>query len=157
MKPTVYIETTIFSYLTSRPSRDLLVAGHQQVTQDWWERRRGDFDVVCSEVVVTEAGEGDPDAAAKRLRALEGVAVLGLTEAALELAAQLIGRGAVPPQKPEDAFHIALAATHGADYLLTWNCAHIANAQMRQMVEGVCLSLGYEPPIICTPEELMGE
>lgn len=155
MKPKVYVETTVVSYLTSKLSRDLLVAGHQQVTQEWWDLKRQDFDLFCSEVVVREAREGDPEAAAKRLQAIQDVAVLELTEAALDLASELIGRGAVPAGKPEDAFHIAVAATNGADYLLTWNCAHIANAKVRHLVEEVCHQLGYVPPVICTPEELM--
>lgn len=157
MKPKVYVETTIVSYLTSRLSRDLLVAGHQQVTQEWWERRRGDFEVFTSEVVIAEAREGDAEAAGKRLRALGGVTVIQVTHAAQALAVTLVSRGVVPREKPEDALHIALAATHGMDYLLTWNCAHIANAEIRQAVEETCLSLGYDAPIICTPEELLGD
>jgi len=156
MKPRVYVETTIVSYLTSRPSRDLLVAAHQQVTQDWWDHRRGDFELFTSEVVFAEAGQGDADAAAKRLHAISALTPVQVTHAAEAIAADLVARGAVPREKPEDALHIALAASHGLDYLLTWNCAHIANAEMRQRVEEVCLSLGYEAPVICTPEELMG-
>jgi len=155
VKPKVYVETTVVSYLTSRLSRDLLVAGHQQVTQEWWQLKRQDFDLFCSQVVVREAREGDPEAAARRLEAIKDVPLLETTEAALDLASELIERGAVPPGKPEDAFHIAIAAVHGADYLLTWNCAHIANAKMRHLVEQVCRELGYEAPVICTPEELI--
>ncbi|MBM4035848.1 MAG: type II toxin-antitoxin system VapC family toxin [Planctomycetes bacterium] len=155
MKPKVYVETSVVSYLTSKLSRDLLVAGHQQVTQEWWDLKRQDYDLFCSEVVVREAGEGDAQAAAKRLQAIQDVATLELTQAALDLASELIARGAVPAEKPEDAFHIAIAATNGVDYLLTWNCAHIANAKVRHLVEGICHQLGYVPPVICTPEELM--
>ncbi len=157
MKPKVYIETSVVSYLTSKLSRDLLVAGHQQVTQDWWERRRGDFELFTSEVVTSEAGEGDAEAAGRRLRALSGLTQLQVSQAAQALAVALVAQGVVPPGKPEDALHIALAAAHGMDYLLTWNCAHIANAEMRKAVEDVCASLGYRAPIICTPEELLGE
>jgi predicted nucleic acid-binding protein len=157
MKPTVYLETTFISYLTARPSRDLLVAGHQQVTRDWWEQCADQYDLHASEVVTSEAGSGDKGAAEKRLEALQSVSFLELTEEVRALARELLRRKAVPREAEEDALHIAVAAVHGMDYLLTWNCAHIANARMKHAIEAVCLSLGYEAPVICTPEELMGD
>ncbi|MFQ6091072.1 MAG: type II toxin-antitoxin system VapC family toxin [bacterium] len=157
MKPTAYIETTIVSYLTSRLSRDLIIAAHQQLTQEWWGDRRQEFDLYVSELVVQEAGAGDPSEAQKRLDALEDIPQLELSENCRSLARELLDRHAVPAEAVEDALHIAVSAVHGMDYLLTWNCAHIANAQMREAIEGVCRASGYEPPIICTPEELMGD
>lgn len=155
MKPQVYIETTIVSYYASRPSRDLVVAAHQELTREWWDRDRVRYSVFCSEIVRREAGGGDPDAAAKRLAMLEGVPVLSLEEEALELAAGLKERGLVPVEYGEDALHIALAVIHGMDYLLTWNCRHIASARMRLPTIHTVEELGYECPSICTPEELM--
>ena len=157
MKPKVYLETSVVSYLTSRLSRDLVVAGHQQVTQEWWERRRDEFELYVSQIVIREAGAGDPNAAERRLDLLGGLAVLGVSEGALGLARALLTQGVLSPKAPEDALHIAIAAVHGMDYLLTWNCTHLANVQMRFAVQEVCLSAGCQPPAICTPEELMGE
>jgi hypothetical protein len=156
-KPAAYVETTIVGYLTSRVSRDLVTAGHQQVTQRWWDTRRRQFDLFISELVVREAGAGDSSEAAKRLAALENTPQLELNEDCRELARELLNRHAVPREAAEDALHIAVSTVHGMDYLLTWNCAHIANAERRDAIEAVCRDAGYEPPVICTPEELMGE
>ena len=153
----VYLETSVISYLTARPSRDLIIAAHQQLTVDWWENRRSDFDLYISQLVVREAGIGDQAAAKKRLAALEGMPLLKLNEEALELGRLLVERGPLPERASEDALHIAVATVHGMDFLLTWNCKHIANAEMRDRVTVVCRSAGYEPPLACTPEELLGE
>ena len=146
----------MISYLVSRPSRDLVVAAHQQITRQWWEECRESFELYGSQMVIQEAGSGDPAAAQRRLEELASIPLLGLTEEAQALARELIVSGAVPEQALEDALHIALATVHGMDYLLTWNCRHIANAQMREAVVSVCTMRGYEPLVICTPEELMG-
>lgn len=156
MKPKVYIETTVVSYLTGWPSRDLIVAAHQQITREWWQGRSR-FDLYVSQIVIREAGGGDPEPAALRLKALEGIQVLELSSEALSLAKQLITEGPLPEKAELDALHIGIAVVNGMDYLLTWNCTHIANAAMRHMIEAVCRSMGYEPPVICTPEELMEE
>ena len=153
---TVYIETSILSYLTSRPSRDLLAAAHQQVTQAWWERRRQRFEVFVSPLVAQEAKRGDPDAAQRRVVALTGLPVLEIVEEAYELAAAFIAESALPAAAEDDATHIALAAVHGMDYLLTWNCRHIDNAETKPVIRSVCATHGYTCPEICTPEELMG-
>jgi predicted nucleic acid-binding protein len=157
MNQTIYIETTIISYLTARPSRDLIVAAHQQITQEWWETRRKFFDVFISELVIREAGSGDKMAAQIRLAALNDIPLIELNEEILTLANTLIAEGPIPENSKEDALHIALATVHGLDYILTWNCRHIANAEMRIGVSNICISQGYHPPIICTPEELMGD
>lgn len=153
-RPTVYIETTIVSYLTARPSRDLIVAAHQQLMQEWWEHHRRHFEVFVSQLVVQEAGGGDPEAAQRRLQVLEQLPMLELRDDALALARALVDEGPIPEQSIGDALHIAVATVHGTDFLLTWNCTHMANAAMRNAITSVCRSHGYEPPVICTPEEL---
>ncbi len=156
-KKTVYLETSVVSYLANRPSRDLIVAGHQAVTREWWERRRADFTLYVSEPVLDEASAGDPAAAAQRLSALEGIDVLSVTDEAIEFAAHLLQQGVVPEKAAIDALHVALACTNGIHYLLTWNCKHIANAERFDAIASACLESGYKPPIICTPDELTGE
>lgn len=154
---TVYVETSILSYLTARPSRDLLAAAHQQVTRDWWEGQRARFEVFISPLVEQEARRGDPAAAERRIEALHGLAMLEIVEDAYDLAAALLSDGALPPSAEDDAAHIALAAVHGIDYLLTWNCRHIDNAETKPIMRSICAARGYTCPEICTPEELMGE
>ena len=156
MKPKVYVETTVVSYLTGSPSRDLVVAAHQQITTEWWKSRKR-FDLYVSQIVIQEAGGGDQEAAASRLKILEGINILELTPEARDLARKLLTQGPIPQKAAVDALHIATAVANGMDFLVTWNCTHIANAAMRIMIEAVCRSLGYEPPVICTPEELMEE
>lgn len=149
----VYVETSIISYLRSRPSRDVVVAGHQALTRRWW-RTRHEYSLFASQVVADEAARGDRDASAKRLRALRGIPRLTLNQGATQLAEELLRRGALPQRATVDAFHIAIAAAHAVDYLLTWNCKHLANAAMRGTIEATCRASGFTPPIICTPEEL---
>lgn len=155
MKPKAYIETTVVSYLTAWPSRDVVLAGHQQITREWWRSVADRFELVASELVINEASAGDPDAARDRHVVLESVTLLDVTDDAAELAQQLIESGVIPAKSAEDAVHIAIAVTNGAEYLVTWNCRHIANATMRSQIESVCRNTGYEPAIICTPDELM--
>jgi hypothetical protein len=155
MKPKIYLETTIVSYLTARPSRDLITAAHQQITQQWWHTQRARFDLFVAPPVIQEAQAGDPEAAARRLAALQGIPLLTLSEEAAGLAQALIAPGPLPPNAVIDALHIALATVNGMQYLLTWNCTHIANAAIRSDIEDVCRAQGYEPPVICTPEELL--
>ncbi|NQT36597.1 MAG: type II toxin-antitoxin system VapC family toxin [Planctomycetes bacterium] len=155
MKPKAYIETTVISYLTAWPSRDVVIAGHQQITREWWQNAVDRFELVASQLVVDEASAGDPDAASERLAALNSVTLLDATDEALELARQLIEAGAIPEKAAEDAAHIAVAVTNGVEFMVTWNCRHIANASMRSRIESVCRNAGYEPAIICTPDELM--
>ena len=155
MKPKVYIETTVIGYLTSRPSRDIVTAAHQQVTHDWWLTCRDRYDLVASELVVQEASAGAEDAARKRLDVLDTLGLLETTEDALALARELVASHAVPERAAEDALHIAIAVANGVAFLVTWNCRHIANAATRARIEDVCRAAGHEPPIICTPEELM--
>ncbi len=157
MKPKVYIETTVVSYLTARRSRDLIVAAHQELTQEWWQRRRGEFELYCSQLVIQEASGGQKEAAQRRLQVLQPFSILEINDAAKELARHVAKAAAIPRKATEDALHIALATVHGMDYLLTWNCKHIANAEIQRSVTLACHLRGYEPPVICTPEELMGD
>ncbi|HEX8681006.1 MAG TPA: type II toxin-antitoxin system VapC family toxin [Ardenticatenaceae bacterium] len=157
MRQRVYIETTIVSYLTARHSQDLIVAAHQQITREWWQTQRDKFDLFVSQLVIREVSVGDEEVAHRRVEALEGVPLLELNQEALLLAEDLIARGPLPRKAAEDALHIAIATVHGMDYLLTWNCKHIANAKMRSQIESICRSRGYEPSIICTAEELLEE
>lgn len=152
----VYLETSVVSYLTARPGRDLVVAGHQELTRNWWERRAR-FELFVSEAVLQEALRGDTAAARRRAVALEGIPVLTAHPAAESLATSFIAAAALPAKAAIDAIHVALAAVHGIDFLLTWNCTHIANAVIRPQLEVLCWRAGYRPPVICTPFELLEE
>ena len=156
MKPRAYLETTVISYLTALPSRDLVLAAHQQVTRDWWSTRDA-FQLYVSQFVVDEASAGDAAGAARRVAVLRDLTLLDLTSAATLLAGELVRRGGVPAKAKTDALHIAVASVHGMDYLVSWNCTHIANATMRGRIEGICRGAGFDPPVICTPIELVKE
>ena len=156
MRRRVYLETTIVSYLTARPMRTVVGAAHQQITLDWWEGRRHAFDLVVSEAVIREAERGDPDAAKRRLAALRGIPRLALTGEALRLAEGFMGRGLLPRKAAEDGLHIAVATVHKVDYLLTWNCAHIANPELQAKLAEYLVEREFFLPFICTPEELLG-
>lgn len=156
MKPRVYVETTIPSYLTAWPSRDLIRTANQQLTREWWARRAA-FDLFVSRLVLVECQSGDPTAAVERLAALVGVTVLEESEEVADLAAALALTLTLPPRAEPDAVHIAVAAVYGMQYLLTWNCTHIANAALRPRIEAACRAAGREPPLICTPAQLPPE
>jgi hypothetical protein len=153
MPSKVYVETSVISYLTAFPSRDIVVAAHQQITHEWWATK-SKFELYVSEAVLAEAGAGDPSAAARRLATVAGLPILAINNEAADLAARLVDAGILPRKAFVDALHVAAAAVHGMDFLLTWNCTHIANARVRAKVEERCRSLDLQPPIICTPEEL---
>ena len=155
MTDRVYIETTIVSYLTARSNRDVVIAGHQQVTHEWWDTRRASYELCISQLVLKEAGAGDLKASQERLEVLKEMVLLETSREALELAKELIQAGALPAKAADDALHIAVAAINGIPFLLTWNCRHLANATMRPMIESVCMGRGLRAPIICTPEELL--
>lgn len=157
MKSTVYLETSVIGYAASRPSRDLIIAGRQQITRDWFATAAERYELFVSQLVIRETSAGDDTAASGRMALLHGISRLAIIDAAGELAAMLVRRGAVPRKASEDALHIAVAAVHGIQFIVTWNCKHIANATMRRSIERVCREAGYEPPIICTPEELTSD
>jgi hypothetical protein len=153
-KAAIYIETSVVSYLVARPSRDIIVAAHQQLTSDWWDNQRNQYDLFISQIVLDEARAGDKQQAAKRVVALQDITLLEVNEEVIHLAENLVQSHAVPKKAAQDALHIAIACVNGMDYLLTWNCKHIANAKLRSKIEKVCRDFGYIPPVICTPEEL---
>jgi predicted nucleic acid-binding protein len=156
MAERVYLETSIISYLAAQPSRDLITAARQQITHEWWNRRRLEFEVFISEIVVAEAAAGDADAARRRTHWMVDVPSLSISDEATVLARQLVQAARLPDRAAVDALHISLAACHGMHYLPTWNSTHIANAEFRPKVERACRDNGYEPPVLCTPDELMG-
>ena len=149
----VYVETSVISYLTAKPSRSLIVRAHQQVTRDWWSRRNR-FHLYVSAAVIEEARRGDAAAAARRGAALQEIAILSASAEAERLAVELLRSAAMPAKAAIDAVHVAIAATHDMDFLLTWNCTHIANAAMREKIDAACHKEGFRPPVICTPLEL---
>jgi predicted nucleic acid-binding protein len=155
--PTVYVETTVVGYLTSRPNNDPIVRGHQQVTREWWAEAPARFDLLTSELVVRECSGGDATAAEKRLQTLKSLPKIAANETAEKLTEALMRDGAVPQTEPRDAAHIALAASHGVQFLVTWNFRHIGNAQRWPDIERICRALGVGPPRICTPEGLLGK
>ena len=157
MKLKVYIETTVVSYLAARLSKNTIIAGRQVLTQEWWESRRNSFDLVVSELVFQEAGQGDPGVAKNRTVYIDDIESLAITDEAVLLAETLVIESAVPKQFGEDALHIAICAINGIDFLLIWNCKHLANAIRRNKIEAIVESKGYQCPIICTPAELMEE
>jgi hypothetical protein len=157
MKPTVYLETSVVSYLASIPNRDVVIAANQQITRDWWETDRTSFTLYVSQLVISEALAGDKTAAQRRFALIADLPALTLTDETLVLAKLLVSQKVVPSQYFEDALHIAIATSNGMDYLLTWNFKHIANARLRTGIENVCRMAGYQPPTICTPQELLGK
>lgn len=154
-KSSVYIETSIVSYLAARTSRNLLTAACQQATADWWFDQRREFEMFTSELVVRESRAGDSELAARRLALLKDIPELTITDEVTKLAMALLGGGALPGKAQADALHIALAAVHGIDYLLTWNCRHIDNPATKPAMRAVCVAEGYVCPEICTPIEIV--
>jgi predicted nucleic acid-binding protein len=157
MKPKVYIETTIISYLTAWRSPQLVMAANQETTRSWWDDERHNFDLFVSEAVIQEASAGDAAAVQRRLAAIQELSELPITDEARQLAKELVDNTPLPEKARVDAVHIATATVNGMDYLLTWNCRHIANATLRDAMDAICQSAGYEMPIICTPLELIAE
>jgi hypothetical protein len=155
MKPTLYLETSVVGYYTGRPSRDLVIAGRQQITRDWWENERQKYSLHVSALVLQESQRGEPEAIKRREQALKGIPLLGATDQSERLAEALVGDGPIPAEYPEDALHIALASTNRMDFLLTWNFRHINNAKMKSDVMRIVARFGYDCPVICTPEELL--
>ena len=149
MSETVYIETSILGYLTARPSRDIIVAANIEITREWWNTRRSDFQLYSSQAVVKETSQGDVLIASQRLEILGNLSLLDLNQAVLDLAEQFLERSNLPAKADIDAVHIAVATVHGMDYLLTWNCKHIANAQIQGKLAEISIDFGYELPILC--------
>jgi hypothetical protein len=155
MKPRVYIETTIVSYLTARPSRDVIRLSHEMLTRKWWDKRRADFDMFTSDLVMIEASAGDPQAAAERLKVLADIPRLLPKQPATTLAQQVERALALPVRARADALHVSIAAVNHMDFLLTWNCRHLANAALAAKIERACADAGFVAPRIATPESLL--
>ncbi len=155
MKKRVYIETTVVSYFTARPSRDIMVAGHQEVTRDLWPQLVAKYETYISAIVYEEAGKGDPDQARMRLAAIEPFPMLDIDDEARFLAGKIIAGRGIPADYPEDALHIAVAAVNGIEVVVTWNFAHLNNPFTRRMVRRIVEGEGYICPEICSPEELL--
>lgn len=157
MSETVYIETSILGYLTARSTKNLILAANIEVTRDWWEFRRKTFTIYISQAVLNEVALGDPEIASRRLALIQDFPLLELNRDVRDLASQFLSRSNLPSKASVDAIHIAAATIHGMDYLLTWNCKHIANAQIQRKLADISFDFGYELPILCTPYELLGE
>ncbi|HPD13743.1 MAG TPA: type II toxin-antitoxin system VapC family toxin [Planctomycetota bacterium] len=155
MKTRVYVETSVLSYLTARPSRDLLIAAHQQVTHEWWAVAHERFAVCTADLVAQEARKGDPEAAAQRLELIKGVLLLDLTEDVRTLADLYQRRTELPSDARVDLMHVALPVVHAIDYLVTWNCAHIANEKVIRRIAEVNREEDRFMPLIVTPEAFL--
>ena len=149
------METSVVSYLTAHPSHDVVMAGHQATTREWWKDRRRKFQIFISQLVWDEASRGDAEAVVRRLKILKPLRWLQVKKDAAVLAKALVNEGPMPENAEDDALHIALAATHGMHFLLTWNFTHIANAATEEEIRGICQAHGFPLPVICTPDELM--
>ncbi|MEO7299374.1 MAG: type II toxin-antitoxin system VapC family toxin [Verrucomicrobiota bacterium] len=155
MKPRLYLETTIPSYLVARPNKDVRLLADQEATREWWEQRRCDFDLFVSRIVISECSRGNASLAAARLDKLHEIPVLSPSVAGEQLAERLLKDGIIPSIAAEDAAHLGFAAANNMDYLLTWNCRHINNRALQRRIESACRTCGLVCPVICTPTELM--
>ena len=154
-KPSVYIESSVISYFTARRPREIVAAAHQEITIDWWEEALTKFEPFISQFVIDEISRGDSDAAEKRLTVISLFKVLAMTSEVASLANKYYVVLNIPENARTDTYHIALSVFHGMDYLVTWNCKHIAAGRVRAIIEAINSKLGYFTPTICTPEELM--
>ena len=154
---TLYIETSIVSYLRQRPSFHVVTAARQLLTHQWWDEERADYELVTSQYVLDEASAGDPVLAVERLQLLDGIPLLPLDPEIGVVAKEIMSRAILPPKASIDALHIAIVARHRIEYLLTWNCKHIANARILPRIHKVLAGLGIPVPIICTPEEMVDD
>ncbi len=154
MKESVYLETTVVSYYTAKPSRDIIVLAHQEITRQWWPKAIKKFEIFTSEIIFEEASMGDPNAAQKRIKEIESFPHLELNNMVEEMAKVYMERLEIPEKSLRDAAHIAIASVHNIDYLVTWNCAHIANGEIIKKLIKINEAFRVHTPVICTPEEL---
>ena len=154
MKTSVYVESSVISYLTARPSRDIVKSARQAITEEWWENDKSRFEVFISALVEEEISSGDVNAAHRRLNAVKDIPSADISVEAMNIAQELIASGAVPENSKEDALHIGIATANGIEYLLTWNFKHINNAEKKKHIDKVIEALGYQCPSLCSPEEL---
>ena len=146
---TVYIETTVVGHIAGRIHPNPDVAARQRKTRRWWATAKSDYQILISQLVLDECAAGDPTAANERIDELDGLSRLDITADVHHLANALMSKKAIPQSEPRDALHVAIAAVHGVQYLVTWNFKHIANATLRTRINDTCRDEGYEPPIIC--------
>ena len=155
MKQTVYLETTVISYYTAKPSRDLIVAGHQQITTEWWEKSLPKFDCYISEFIIDEAERGDEEASKKRIDVVSQFPLLTVNDEIQKIAQTYFERLTIPEKARLDAAHLAIACYYKMDYLLSWNCKHIVSGKVRMKLQELNRIIQLHTPIICTPEELL--
>jgi hypothetical protein len=153
----IYIESTIPSYVVARPARDLIQAGHQQTTKDWWDLKRAKHELFTSQVVLDEIASGDKEMARQRIELMAGITLLDLTDEANALTKTILSSGALPSDADRDAAHISLATVHEMDILLSWNCRHIANGAIQARLRRLAEKSGYALPVLCTPDGLTGD
>ncbi|MEI7696375.1 MAG: type II toxin-antitoxin system VapC family toxin [Chlorobium sp.] len=156
MKQIVYLESSVISYLTSRPNRDVIIAGRQAITLDWWENQRHQFELRISVLVEEEISKGDSSAAQQRFEKVADIESLLISDEAIRIADLLLAEKVVPKGSEEEALHIGIAASQGVDFLLTWNFKHINNAETKNAITRLVESAGYVCPQLCSPEELGG-
>jgi hypothetical protein len=154
---TVFIETTIPSYYVARRARDIVQAARQELTIEWWDNHRSRYELLSSKIVMNELARGEKTMATKRLELLENIPLLVISDSVIKIAEELLQDGVVPPKAADDAFHIACAGVHRVDFLLTWNCTHIANPHNRHRIERCFARYQISMPVICTPEEFIGD
>lgn len=153
----VYIETTFISLLVADPSRDLITAANQQATRDWWDQRRQSFECITSDEVLREANRGDQEQVRRRLEVIYSMSIVRMTSESESLATLFMNTGALPQRARSDAAHLAIATTAMSDFLITWNCRHLANAQILRTLRREAARVGWELPVVCTPPELMAD
>src|SRR5262249_23607500 len=127
LRPKLYLDTTIPSYLTAWMSRDVHIARLQRITSRWWSSWRTNFDIYISEYVAEEAARGDPEAAKRRLQLLTPLKSLDFNDHSSLLRERIMKECGLPPRASTDAAHVAVASVHGMQYLLTWNHTHLVN------------------------------
>jgi len=157
MKPSVYIETTIPSYYVAHESRNIIQLARQQLTKEWWDTRRDNYALFTSQVVLEEISDGDERMARDRILLIEALPLLDVDESVEELAQELLDRRIIPVKATRDALHIAVSAVQKMDYLLTWNCKHIANPHIQNSIRACFSAHAVDIPVICTPEEFIGD
>jgi hypothetical protein len=156
MDQKVYLETSIVSYYTARPSRDLIIAARQEITHEIWPVLQDNYEIYISALVIQEASRGDKEAVKRRLHEVSHIPILKITQNVQEVARSLISDNAVSPEFEEDALHIAVACINGMDFLLTWNFSHINNAFKKTKIIKAIEKQGFIPPEICSPDEFLG-
>jgi predicted nucleic acid-binding protein len=154
-KQKVYIETSVISYLTAKPSRDIVIAGHQKTTYDWWHKSKNKFDCFISDFVTQEASQGDKNAASLRLNMIKDLYILVVNEEIVQIAENYFKLLKIPDKAKLDTYHLAFAVWYNIDYLITWNCKHIANAINIKKINSFNLINNLWMPVFCTPHELM--